>query len=103
MLIHERDLNDTKQDCSFCEENKADALWMGKIDVFLCMHCATEVIPQLMADAIVGGTSLGTIEKSTGPTIEISRERRIMERFNSSFKSALIRKIRQRSIEQAEA
>ncbi len=95
MLIHERDQEtDKEKNCSFCGERKASALWMGAIDIFCCSHCASELLPQLMADAIVGGTSINDLKKSTGATVGITKEERILKRFHSSFGSALIRKIR---------
>lgn len=94
MLINERCPDDSTETCSFCEDNPAKALWMGKIDIFACSHCAIEHLPQLMADAIVGSLSIEQLQTSTGPTYEISKESRIRERFHSAFSSALIRKIR---------
>lgn len=94
MLITERSPEDANSLCSFCEENKADALWMGKIDIFACKHCASELLPQLMADAIVGGLNFKQLQNATGPTINISQESRIRERFHSAFSSALLRKMR---------
>jgi len=94
MLITERSPEDENSLCSFCDENTADALWMGKIDIFACRHCASELLPQLMADAIVGGLDFNKIKSATGPTINFSKESRIIERFHSAFSSALLRKMR---------
>lgn len=94
MLINERCPEDSTETCSFCGENTAKALWMGKSDIFVCSHCAIEHLPQLMADAIVGSISIEQLQASTDPTCEINKELRIRERFHSAFSSALIRKIR---------
>ena len=94
MLITEREPEDLNAKCSFCGENKASGLWMGDIDIFCCKHCAISLLPQLMADSIVGSTSINELKKSTGATIKITNEAYILKRFYSSFSSALIRKMR---------
>lgn len=94
MLAIERSPEDCNQKCSFCSEQKAAALWMGDIDIFVCSICAVELLPQLMADAIVGGTTIKTLQTSKETPHSIKREGRIMERFHSAFSGALIRKIR---------
>jgi hypothetical protein len=67
---------------------------MGHVEIFSCGHCASELLPQLMADAIVGDLNLNDVRSSSGPTVELTRQSRILERFNSAFSSALLRKIR---------
>ena len=94
MIIENFD-KDSKENCTFCGERKADAAWLASEDqVYCCKYCATMYLPQLMADAIVGGTTLASIEKSTGATIEVSHEDKILKRFHSAFSSALIQKLR---------
>jgi hypothetical protein len=40
--------------CSFCGEPNAAGWWMGRQYVSVCRRCALEVLPCLMADALVG-------------------------------------------------
>jgi hypothetical protein len=40
--------------CSFCGESESAAWWMGHQQVSVCRRCALEVLPCLMADALVG-------------------------------------------------
>lgn len=93
MLISECEM-DLNEMCSFCGEHKAEAVWMGAAEVFCCRHCAVEYLPQLMADAIVGGTPEAEIRNSEGATIKVTKEERILGRFRGAFSSALIRKLR---------
>lgn len=47
--------------CSICDRD-AVAMWRGKIDIFVCYKCATDVLPRLIADAIVQpGCKMGRI------------------------------------------
>ncbi|MGH8601255.1 MAG: hypothetical protein ACREXR_00275 [Gammaproteobacteria bacterium] len=94
MFVADRSPEDCNELCSFCSDRKADALWMGKIDIFACSLCAVEILPQLMADAIVGGTSVDHIRTSKATPHEIQKESRILERYHSAFSGALIRKLR---------
>ena len=43
---------DTPQ-CSFCGDRTATGLWSGQIEVAVCPHCATNILPRLMVDAFV--------------------------------------------------
>ncbi|WP_159956341.1 hypothetical protein [Pseudomonas sp. R76] len=94
MLVIEGSLADCNQKCSFCSEQKATALWMGDIDVFVCSICAVELLPQLMADAIVGAINIQNLQNLMQASHSIQKERLILERFHKAFSSALIRKIR---------
>lgn len=94
MLAAERSPEDMNAMCSFCGENKASALWMGHIEIFSCGHCASELLPQFMADAIVGDLNFDHVRSSSGPTNALSKQSRILERFNGAFSSALLRKVR---------
>ena len=39
--------------CTFCETPQWTAVWSGpNADVFTCDHCAVEVLPALIADAV---------------------------------------------------
>jgi ribosomal protein L37AE/L43A len=38
--------------CSICDKT-ASAMWRGAIDFFICPKCATNILPRLIADAIV--------------------------------------------------
>lgn len=38
--------------CSICNK-PASAMWRGSIDLFICPECATNILPRLIADAIV--------------------------------------------------
>jgi ribosomal protein L37AE/L43A len=38
--------------CSICDK-PASAMWRGSIDLFICPKCATNILPRLIADAIV--------------------------------------------------
>ena len=94
MLVAELSPEDAISSCSFCGESKPSAMWRGQIEIFACTHCASEFLPQLMADAIVGGLSLNHINSSSGPTDALTKQSRIIERFNGAFSGALLRKIR---------
>ena len=93
MLVAEIDMQEENFRCSFCRENKPTALWMGESDIYVCGHCASEILPQLMADGIVGALELHNIKSCTGATAKLSKKARIMERFHSAFSSALLRKL----------
>ena len=94
MLVTERSPEDASALCSFCGENKASALWIGHNEIFSCGHCASELLPQLMADAIVGDLNFNHVRSSSGSTIALSKQSHILERFNGAFCSALLRKMR---------
>ena len=86
--------NETKE-CTFCERQVATAIWMtGDINIYCCKLCAVEILPQFMADAVVGGTPENEIKNIIGPTKKITSEEGILKRFYSSFTSALIRKFK---------
>jgi ribosomal protein L37AE/L43A len=38
--------------CSVCNK-PASAMWRGATDLFICQECAVNILPRLMADAIV--------------------------------------------------
>ncbi len=82
--------------CTFCAENDGTGVWMtqSKNDVYCCASCAIDILPQLMADSIVGGTSLNAIQNSKGATNNVTKEPHILKRFNSAFNCALISKLR---------
>lgn len=94
MFVSERSPKDCNELCSFCSDRKADAVWIGKVDIFACATCAAELLPQLMADAIVGAVSIEILRSSKDTPHEIQKEGRILERFHSAFSGALIRKLR---------
>jgi|GEM_PF-4718863 len=96
MLVHENHKAEGAM-CSFCGERPATALWMGQIEIFSCSVCASETLPQLMADAIVGGLDFKHVELSSGATTALTKEPRILERFHGAFSGALLRKIRAKS------
>ena len=53
MTENERDLCEDIPDCMFCGQHKADALWLGNVEIFICRWCAVkDVLPKLMADAV---------------------------------------------------
>lgn len=80
--------------CSFCGEGKATGVWMGsEKTIFCCKGCATQLLPQLMADAIVGGISEAEIKNKEKLPVEITQENTILQRFHAAFSTALIRKI----------
>ena len=84
-----------EEKCTFCGQNKAGGAWMGaQLTVFCCGECAHDVLPQFIADSIVGSLSSQQIESSSGATIKITKEDKILNRFHSAFASALIRKAR---------
>lgn len=93
MFVTDRSPEDAEEICSFCDDHKASALWMGKIDIFVCKLCAVELLPQLIADAIVGSISISQLKQSKKTSHEIKNAGRIMERFEGAFSGALIRKI----------
>ncbi|VVS92204.1 hypothetical protein [Desulfoluna spongiiphila] len=81
--------------CSFCGEDKASGMWMGREKtIFCCKNCAIQYLPQLMADAIVGGTLESEIKDSEKRPVEITQELTILKRFHSAFSTALIVKAR---------
>lgn len=80
--------------CTFCGEKKANGMWRGTTDIFVCKRCALDKLPQLMADTIVGGTDERFIQNSTGATKNITQEDYILKRFYSAFSSALLMKLR---------
>jgi len=44
----------TKHKCTFCGVNKPDAFWHGyAAEVYLCVNCAVDKIPKLIADAFI--------------------------------------------------
>ena len=87
--------DDEPEVCSFCGEDTASGVWVGhEKTIFCCKHCATQLLPQLMADAIVGGTSEAEIKNDKKPPIEVTQENTILRRFHSAFNAALICKIR---------
>ena len=96
MLTYERHSeDDLKTACNFCGENNADALWQGATgEIFVCSLCAREYLPQLMADAIVGGTSLRHLQNAKGPTVDQTKENEILLRYRGAYNSALLRKLR---------
>lgn len=47
-------LGDDVGRCSFCGERHATAFWQDWRTVSCCRRCAVEVLPKLMADAVVG-------------------------------------------------
>lgn len=93
MLIKEFDANCAEK-CALCDENKADAIWTCAKDIYVCKRCALDFLPQLMADAIVGGTDKKFIKSATGATNNLTKETYILKRFHSAFSSALLRKFR---------
>lgn len=38
--------------CNICG-HEAAAMWNGEKDIFICPHCAVDVLPRLIADAIL--------------------------------------------------
>lgn len=81
--------------CSFCGEGKATGVWMGhEKTIFCCKQCATQYLPQLMADAIVGGISEAELKGEEKPPVEIKQENTILQRFHAAFSTALILKTR---------
>lgn len=95
MLIEEFEKNGNPiQKCSFCGENDPSGMWMGKDVIFCCKPCATDYLPQLMADTIVGGTSEKIIKDSGHLPVEVTKENKILRRYHGAFSTALIRKFR---------
>ncbi len=45
----------------FCCQGRSDAFWFGELYVEICRVCATEVLPALIADAILPEGSLDTL------------------------------------------
>jgi len=80
--------------CSFCGEDRATGVWIGDKTIFCCKHCAMQLLPQLMADAIVGGISEAEIKDKKKLPAEIKQEDTILRRFHAAFSTALICKIR---------
>lgn len=81
--------------CHFCGEANANAVWMGSTcEIFCCSICAQDILPQFIADAIVGSLDMKSLKDQDGPTIKVTKENEILLRFHSAFNSALIRKIR---------
>jgi hypothetical protein len=78
-------------ECIFCGNPKPTGMWMAhRGAIFCCSLCASETLPQLMADSIVGGLHFNFVGR---PTINDTKERQILLRFYSSFTSALLRRI----------
>ncbi len=94
MLIQEHDKESGIENCSFCSEADPSAMWMGSKPIFVCRKCATHHLPQLIADAIVGGTSDYHFKNKETTPSEIMQEKEILKRFYSAFSGALIRKNR---------
>ena len=95
MLIEEFEKNEGKiEPCSFCGENEPSGMWLGHQLVFCCKLCATQYLPQLMADTIIGGTSIDQIKNKDNLPVEITNENKILQRYHSAFSTALIRKLR---------
>lgn len=81
--------------CHFCGEAKANAVWIGSAgEIFCCSLCAQKILPQLIADAIVGSLDMSFLKSQDGPTITVTKENEILLRFHSAFNSAMIRKMR---------
>ena len=97
MLIDEAIKNDIKQEnCSFCGENEPTGMWMGAKTIFCCKPCAHNYLPQLIANSIVGGTTIESIESGKKLPVEVTGENTLLQRFHSAFSTALIRKLRHR-------
>lgn len=43
---------DKRPRCSFCGTRSADAVWVGKRTIGVCLQCAVSDLPGLIADAI---------------------------------------------------
>lgn len=98
MLIEEfKNNNGTTEACSFCGEREPSGIWMGEKVIFCCKFCAINYLPQLMADAIVDGTTEEQLKDKEVLPAHITNEKHILSRFHGAFSSALIRKIRQRA------
>ncbi|EIO4097950.1 hypothetical protein HYO33_23565 [Vibrio parahaemolyticus] len=81
--------------CSFCGERKPNGIWMGNDSVFCCKPCAIEVLPQLLADAVLDGTHINTIKNGQQPPVSITQENSILKNYHAAFNKALIRKVRE--------
>lgn len=53
-VIH--DLSEVPQ-CVFCGGRSTDAIWIGEQTVGVCLQCAGEVLPMLIADAVASRTN----------------------------------------------
>ena len=85
-----------RENCSFCGENNPTGVWIGKKTIFSCKSCAHSYLLQLIADSIVGGTTLEAIESGKNLPVEITSEKTIIQRFHSAYSTALIRKLQHR-------
>lgn len=95
MLIEEYEKSGgTNEKCSFCGENESSGMWRGHQTIFCCKPCATQYLPQLMADTILGGTSVEQIKNQKTLPVEITKENQILQRYHGAFSTALIRKLR---------
>ena len=39
--------------CRLCGNDHPAAMWRGEMDIFVCTTCAIDVLPRLIADAVV--------------------------------------------------
>ena len=53
-----KDLNKVPR-CALCGSRSADGVWMGRKTMGVCLPCAVEVLPKLIADGVMNRLCVG--------------------------------------------